>query len=105
MDEQDHHDPGVPVTLSPGALEEAVVVVKAMGSVPRAQILAALASQQDGEYCVGDITEMVDLSQSAASQHLAKLRAAKVVKTRRDRQVIYYSLADERVREILRQLA
>jgi DNA-binding transcriptional ArsR family regulator len=44
-----------------------------------------------GELSVGAIAERVSLSQSALSQHLAKLRSARLVETRRDRQMIYYS--------------
>lgn len=53
------------------------------------------------ELSVGAIAERVDLSQSALSQHLAKLRNMDLVQTRRDRQMIYYSCNSERVRELL----
>ena len=45
---------------------------------------------------VGAIAEKVSLSQSALSQHLAKLRSLNLVETRRDRQMIYYSCKSER---------
>ncbi len=44
------------------------------------------------------------LSQSALSQHLAKLREHNVVTTRREAQNIYYSLADGRVRRLMATL-
>jgi len=47
---------------------------------------------------------MVRLSQSALSQHLAKLRAAKVVETRRDRQTVYYACHSNAVIQLLRTL-
>jgi ArsR family transcriptional regulator, virulence genes transcriptional regulator len=53
---------------------------------------------------VGAIAEKVLLSQSALSQHLAKLRALDLVETRRDRQMIYYSCKSDAVRELLKML-
>ncbi|EPR16086.1 ArsR family transcriptional regulator, partial [Agrobacterium radiobacter DSM 30147] len=46
----------------------------------------------------------VGLSQSALSQHLSKLRAQRLVKTRRDAQTIYYSSNSESVKKILASL-
>ena len=53
------------------------------------------------ELSVGAIAERVELSQSALSQHLAKLRSMQLVRTRRDRQMIFYSCHSDRVRELL----
>ncbi len=47
-----------------------------------------------GERSVGQLEDVVGLSQSALSQHLAKLRRGRLVATRRESQTIYYSLAD-----------
>jgi DNA-binding transcriptional ArsR family regulator len=58
----------------------------------------------DKEMSVGAIAEKVDLSQSALSQHLAKLRSMNLVETRRDRQMIYYSCKSESVRRLLETL-
>jgi ArsR family transcriptional regulator, virulence genes transcriptional regulator len=52
-----------------------------------------LCALLDGPMSVGEINERVPLSQSALSQHLAVLRAAGVVTTRRQSQTIYYALA------------
>jgi DNA-binding transcriptional ArsR family regulator len=54
-----------------------------------------------GELSVGAIAERVDLSQSALSQHLAKLRSMDLVETRRVRQTIYYSCKSEEMRALL----
>lgn len=43
----------------------------------------------------------VNLSQSALSQHLAKLRAQRVVTTRRESQALFYRIADGRIRQLL----
>jgi DNA-binding transcriptional ArsR family regulator len=48
----------------------------------------------EGEASVGDLAGYAGIAQSAASQHLAKLRAEDVVVTRRDGQTIYYGIAD-----------
>jgi DNA-binding transcriptional ArsR family regulator len=58
----------------------------------------------DNEMSVGAIAEKVDLSQSALSQHLAKLRSMNLVETRRDRQMIYYSCKSDSVRRLLETL-
>ena len=58
----------------------------------------------DNEMSVGAIAEKVDLSQSALSQHLAKLRSMNLVETRRDRQMIYYSCKSASVRRLLETL-
>ncbi|SJZ95515.1 DNA-binding transcriptional regulator, ArsR family [Consotaella salsifontis] len=53
---------------------------------------------------VGELQGRIGLSQSALSQHLARLREAGFVATRRSAQVIYYSLADEEARAVVRAL-
>lgn len=72
-----------------------------MGNEKRLVIMSYL---MDGELSVGAIAEKVSLSQSALSQHLAKLRALDLVRTRRDRQMIYYSCKSEAARELLHVL-
>ncbi|ESX78722.1 MULTISPECIES: metalloregulator ArsR/SmtB family transcription factor [unclassified Mesorhizobium] len=72
-----------------------------MGNEKRLLIMSYLA---EGEMSVGAIAEKVSLSQSALSQHLAKLRASDLVETRRDRQMIYYSCKSGAVRELLHML-
>ncbi|MEM6781656.1 MAG: metalloregulator ArsR/SmtB family transcription factor [Pseudomonadota bacterium] len=69
-------------------LEDAVTLLKAMSNKRRMMILCALCQQ---ERSVGDLEKMVGLSQSALSQHLARLRRDGFVKTRREAQTIYYS--------------
>jgi len=67
--------------------------------------LAILSHLVDDELSVGVIAERVALSQSALSQHLAKLRGLDLVETRRDRQMIYYSCRSDAVRQLLGLLA
>ncbi|MBN9549007.1 MAG: winged helix-turn-helix transcriptional regulator [Alphaproteobacteria bacterium] len=81
--------------------ESAAAFLTLMGNEKRLLIVAYLI---DGEMSVGAIAEKVQLSQSALSQHLAKLRALDLVETRRDRQMIYYSCKSEAARELLHML-
>ena len=67
--------------------------------------LAMLCELLDGERSVGELVESVGLSQSALSQHLAKLRAARIVATRRDAQTVYYRLASEAAGSVMATLA
>lgn len=69
---------------------EAAALLKALASDQRLLVLCTLL---DGALAVGDINERVPLSQSALSQHLAVLRSAGLVTTRRESQTIYYALA------------
>ena len=79
-------------------------VLKAMSNSKRLKILNELV--QNEELSVSQLELLVsDLSQSALSQHLSRLRHAKIVDTRRSSQTIYYSLADDDVRVILRLLS
>jgi DNA-binding transcriptional ArsR family regulator len=83
---------------------EAADLLKALANETRLLILCSLAKQ---EMSVGELNERVDISQSALSQHLAVLRRDALVKTRRDSQTIFYSLADGRsakIIEVLHQL-
>ena len=73
-------------------------ILKAMGNLNRLQILFALWKSEKN---VGELEEVVGLSQSALSQHLAVLRRANVVKTRRQAQTIYYSIKNAVVANVL----
>jgi DNA-binding transcriptional ArsR family regulator len=57
-----------------------------------------------GEKSVGELAEVVELTPAALSQHLGKLRALRLVATRRDGQTIYYSLASAEVKAVLETL-
>lgn len=70
---------------------EAADLMKALGNESRLMILCMLA---DSERSVGDLNGLIPLSQSALSQQLARLRRQGLVKTRRESQTIFYSLAD-----------
>jgi DNA-binding transcriptional ArsR family regulator len=82
--------------------EQASQLLTLLANPSRLRILCVL---QEGEQSVTALGDVVDLSQSALSQHLAKFREAGIVSTRREAQSIYYSIADTRVARLLEVLA
>lgn len=78
--------------------EAAASLLTLMGNEKRLLIMSHLL---DTEMSVGAIAEKVSLSQSALSQHLARLRNEDLVETRRDRQMIYYTCKSDAVRKLL----
>ncbi|MDP2334354.1 MAG: metalloregulator ArsR/SmtB family transcription factor, partial [Reyranella sp.] len=77
---------------------EAAAFLKSIANDRRLIILCELVK---GERSVGELEAVAGLSQSALSQHLARLREARLVKTRRESQSIYYSLADTGVSKVI----
>jgi DNA-binding transcriptional ArsR family regulator len=85
----------------PAAAAEAAALLRRLGNDQRLLILCHLA---EGELSVGALLQRLELSQSALSQHLAKLREGNLVETRREGQVIHYSLSDGPVRSLMATL-
>ena len=90
---------GAPAVIPAGGMDElrsnaarASSLLKSMSNRARLLVLCQLVT---GEKSVGQLEAQLDLSQSALSQHLAVLRRANLVKTRREAQSIYYSLAGD----------
>lgn len=81
---------------------EAAAFLKLLANEQRLLILCQLVSR--GEMSVNQLVEAVGLSQSALSQHLARLRADSLVGFRRDGQTIHYRVADPRAVQILKAL-
>lgn len=73
---------------------------KLFGDSTRVKILYALSQS---ELCVGDIAELLSMTQSAISHQLRVLKQSKLVKGRREGKIILYSLADSHVTTILNQ--
>lgn len=71
---------------------------KMFGDGTRVKLLHAL---EQNELCVCDLAALLGVTKSAVSHQLKSLRLANLVKSRRDGQVVYYSLADEHVKLIL----
>ena len=81
----------------------ATTVIKAMSNRQRLEILSHLINGE--ERTVSELESIVKgLSQSALSQHLGRLRRANIVKARRDSQMVYYSLEDDGVQQIMELL-
>lgn len=80
---------------------KAAELLKAMGNQNRLIILCSLL---DGELSVGKLNALTPLSQSALSQHLAALRKAGLVSTRRESQAIFYRLSSDAALNIIHVL-
>lgn len=80
-------------------VENASKIFSLFGDVNRMKILLALT---EGELCVYHISEIIDLKQSATSQHLRKLKDSNLVKSRKEGNQVLYSIADEHVDEIIK---
>jgi DNA-binding transcriptional ArsR family regulator len=78
---------------------EAAQHLKLLANEKRLLILCFLAAR--GEMTVGELADAVELSQSALSQHLARLRADALVTFRRTSQTLHYSIADRRTLQLL----
>lgn len=72
---------------------------KIFGDSTRIKIINVLI---DKEMCVGDISNLINVSQSAVSHQLRILKSSKLVKYHKDGKEIYYSLADDHVEKIFR---
>ncbi|GAA0538235.1 ArsR/SmtB family transcription factor [Rhizomicrobium palustre] len=81
--------------------DEAAALMRSLSHGARLKVLCELSA---GEKSVGELVELSGLSQSALSQHLARLREENLVATRREAQTIYYSVADPKVLKLVRLL-
>jgi len=80
-------------------MESIAELFKGFADPTREHILSLL---QERELCVTEIAEAVELSQSAISHQLRLLKQMHLIKFRRDGKNIWYSLADDHVRTILK---
>ncbi len=85
----------IPATV---ALYELADLLKLFGDNTRVRILWALS---ESEMCVCDLCALLQMKQPAVSHQLKNLKQSRIVKARRDGKVIYYSLADEHIRQLL----
>jgi len=72
-----------------------------LGVLANANRLLLMCQLSQGEKCVGELEELLDLHQPTLSQQLGVLRSEGLVSTRRDGKKIYYSVADPRVLALL----
>jgi DNA-binding transcriptional ArsR family regulator len=102
------------VQFAPGANDAAALRKLAKQAGDAAQLLKMLANEKRllilcflavrGEMTVGELVGVVKLSQSALSQHLAKLRADGLVEFRRASQTLHYRVTDQRALRLLQVL-
>jgi DNA-binding transcriptional ArsR family regulator len=81
--------------------QSAVGMLKLLGDETRLRIIWALL---DGEHSVNELAELVGAQAAGVSQHLAKLRLARLVRTRRDGTRIYYVADDLHVRRLVEEV-
>jgi DNA-binding transcriptional ArsR family regulator len=92
------HLPQTPMKIDYLNVKKAALVLRALNHKLRQQMLRLLEEQQ--KMTVTDIYVQLRLEQSVASQHLAILRRAGIVKTERDGKYIYYRVNEERLAQI-----
>lgn len=85
--------------IPPRELDRLALVYKAMADPTRLKIAMAL---KEGEMCVCDLAALVGLSDSAISHQIRRLKDLALVKSRREGQILYYSLDDQHVADLLR---
>jgi DNA-binding transcriptional ArsR family regulator len=91
--------------MDTSALEDkAELVSRLLKSLANERRLLILCHLIQGEKSVGELEKLVGLSQSALSQHLARLRKEALVTTRREAQTIFYSVASNEARAVLATL-
>lgn len=81
---------------------EVADILRALGNERRLMIMCKLVEW--GEANVTTLAEAVGLSQSALSQHLAKMRAERLVTYRRESQTLWYRIADTRIEQLFATL-
>ena len=82
------------------SLVSLAVLFKVFGDSTRVKILSALIC---AEMCVCDIAVLLGMSKSSVSHQLRVLKQARLVKSRRDGKIVYYSLADAHVKSVFDQ--
>ncbi len=81
---------------------EVAAIMRALGNARRLMILCKLV--EGGEASVTSLAKAVGLSQSALSQHLAKMRDEGLIAYRRQSRTIWYRIADPRIEQLLAML-
>ncbi len=76
-------------------------LLKELGNVNRLMICCSLAEQ---ELSVSELNILVPLSQSALSQHLARMREAGLLACRKESQAVYYRIADDSALKVIATL-
>lgn len=90
----------IPQDLPPDQAELLAQIFAALGDPTRARIIFALTR---GEYSVNSLAEMVGVSASAVSHHLARLRGIHLVRARRRGNQVFYCVDDEHVSRLYQE--
>ncbi len=98
------HDPGAVAAARERVLSlddsaEVAGLFRLLGDPTRARVASALGAVE--ELCVGDIALAIEANENAVSYALGQLRTARLVRARRAGRIIYYRLADERLKRLL----
>ena len=86
--------------LSADMLTDIVEIFKALSDTTRAQLVYLLTKR---EYSVNELSQYVEVTPSAVSHHLAKLRAIRLVRTRREGNQVIYSIDDAHVAALFQE--
>src|SRR3990172_11059391 len=89
---------GKPLLLPDGAYGVMAESFRALADTSRVKIVHTLLQQ---ELCVCDLAAVVGISESATSQHLRVLRNLRLVKTRRNGRMVYYTVDDDHIRVLM----
>jgi ArsR family transcriptional regulator, lead/cadmium/zinc/bismuth-responsive transcriptional repressor len=81
-------------------VEQAADIFRALADPTRVRILHALSH---AELCVGDLSAFLNMTDSAVSHQLRLLRDLRVLRSRRDGKLVYYSLDDEHITSLFQQ--
>ncbi len=90
----------IPILLQDDILQEIVETFKALSDPTRAQLIYLLTKK---EFSVNELSSHLPVSASAVSHHLAKLRAIRLVRSRREGNQVFYSIDDSHVSGLFRE--
>ena len=88
----------VPTLPDDAVITESVTLLKGFSDATRLKILCLL---REGEVCVHNVVEVLEISQSGVSHQLRLLRDARLVTSRKEGRHVYYRLADDHVKQML----
>src|SRR5204862_8187403 len=88
------------VLLEVATVEALAETFRVLGDATRVRILDAISRS---ELCVGEIADLLGLSESAVSHQLRLLRNMRLVRARRDGKSVYYSLDDQHIVRLFEQ--
>ena len=81
------------------SIEQLADFYKVMGDTTRLKLLMAL---ETGEFCASDLANVSQMTRSAVSHQLKTLKSNKLVKSKKKRKTVYYSLDDEHIHSVLK---